>query len=130
MIAHDIRKTIPVVSWDCISAARIVALDERHRPGWCMLLAVWRRLFVMAQYVIGGGRQFGVIFYTQEGAFLRVILYPIVSFIIGRQEDAHGLKPLGGGIIIYPVKVLLRSTCVMSVHFCSSDVDMAASKII
>ena len=58
-VSREIRKSSPIFSWDCLDASFRVTLDERHCPGWCMCLALWSRIFLTAQYVIGGGWVFG-----------------------------------------------------------------------
>ena len=75
VVACGIRKLYPIVSWYCLSAYCIVVLREYYRLRWCICLALWRRIIVTAQYVIGGGWGFWFIVHTQDGTVLLVILY-------------------------------------------------------
>ena len=101
-VEYDIHKLSPIVSWYYLSTACIVILDKHHRPGCCMCLALWCRIFLMTKYIIGGGNYFCVIVHTQEGYFLQVISHRFLLFRIVQHEEAHNLKTIGDVVIIAP----------------------------
>ena len=112
LVARDIRKLYHIFPCDCLADACIITIDKR-----CTLVSVYdwccvAVFFVTAQYVIGGGWGFGVIFCTHYGTVLRVIPYPWVLFRIGLHEEAHFLKPLGD------IFIITDCVCLVGVQLC------------
>ena len=55
-VSRDICKLSPIVFQEYLAGVCIVTLYKRHRPVWCMCLALWFRILVMANisYVVVG----------------------------------------------------------------------------